>query len=248
MNAQTMKTVRMLYSITATVICRRALGRRPTTAVAVSAVPMITIASAPTNWLLGEKPSSASDARADRDHVDQHEAGERDQHQPADEVADVRAERAADPFVGRAGVLAPHVQPLERDRDAEQADRRDRERQHRPVGGGHHQRREHDRNGLPGRGAGEREDRRAEQPDLVALQLRLGARSRARLVRSEARPAEVSIRVPPPSTRRAGGHKLNELLYHVQRHMVHRKSSKRACPACSLGYRSVLLSQSSDSE
>src|ERR1700733_6167129 len=60
MKAQTMNTVRMLYSMSATVICRRALGRSPTTAVAVNAVPMITIASAPTNWLLGEKPSSAS--------------------------------------------------------------------------------------------------------------------------------------------------------------------------------------------
>jgi hypothetical protein len=36
MNAQTMKTVRMLYSISATVICSRALGRSPTTAVAIS--------------------------------------------------------------------------------------------------------------------------------------------------------------------------------------------------------------------
>ena len=60
MNAHTMNTARMLYSISATVTCRRALGLSPTTAVAVSAVPMITIASAPTNWLLGEKPSSAS--------------------------------------------------------------------------------------------------------------------------------------------------------------------------------------------
>src|ERR1700733_8451331 len=60
MNAQTMNTARMLYSINATVTCSRALGLIPTTAVTVSAVPITTIATAPTNWLLGEKPSNAS--------------------------------------------------------------------------------------------------------------------------------------------------------------------------------------------
>ena len=47
MNAHTMNTMRMLYSIRATVICSRALGRRPTTAVAISSEPMTTIATAP---------------------------------------------------------------------------------------------------------------------------------------------------------------------------------------------------------
>src|ERR1700722_8947165 len=60
MNAHTMNTARMLYSINATVTCSLALGLIPTTAVAVSAEPITTIATAPTNWLFGEKPSSAS--------------------------------------------------------------------------------------------------------------------------------------------------------------------------------------------
>src|SRR5580698_8210942 len=60
MNAQTMNTVRIEYSISATVICNLALGRSPTTAVAVRAEPRTTIATAPANWLFGENPSSAS--------------------------------------------------------------------------------------------------------------------------------------------------------------------------------------------
>ena len=47
MNAQTMNTSRIENSIAATVICKRALGRRPMTAVAVRIDPITTIAIAP---------------------------------------------------------------------------------------------------------------------------------------------------------------------------------------------------------
>ena len=55
-----MKTVRIEYSRMATVICSRALGRRPTTAVMVRRPPMMTMAAAPANWLLGETPMRLS--------------------------------------------------------------------------------------------------------------------------------------------------------------------------------------------
>jgi len=68
-----MKTVRIEYSRMATVICSRALGRRPTTAVMVRRPPMMTMAAA-RELVVGRDADEAEHARADGDHVDEDEA------------------------------------------------------------------------------------------------------------------------------------------------------------------------------
>ena len=90
--------------------------------------PIHAITDRPGKLIVGRQAQQRQRARSKRDHIDKHEAGKRDQHQPSHQIAQVRAERTTHPFIGRAGVLAPHIQPLEGDRDEQQ-----RETQRKPA-------------------------------------------------------------------------------------------------------------------